>query len=255
MQSVTAPICRGVNKGHSVWIERFHGTGFFISDKGHFLTARHVIEDALDDAERNGGEVYFMPMMGNGSKNYALKLDACEYADLPHDVAICHVNFRSSTFFRLLTIDVEVWQDIAANGYPVSLSKKDSATYAVRQRFHKGYVQRVIPKGDQAIISPVPNAFEVSFPITKGLSGSPLFVHQNNEYETVIGICVGSMPSEIVDFQHSEILEDGKAISEKVVRIEEFGIAHDIRPLLNWKPNILNGQSLQQISDDTWANH
>src|SRR5204863_1794865 len=93
-----------------------------------------------------------------------------------------------------------------------------------------------------------PDCFELNFAITNGLSGSPLFVHKGT-YDAVIGVCIGSHESRVVSYENVSFKEGTEQFREKIVRVEEFGIAHDVRPLLDWKPTCLKGKSLRQLSE------
>ncbi len=248
VQSYISPICRCTRRDKGFWIEQLHGTGFLISSRGFFLTACHVLDAAFADAKENGGEVGIFPTQDIEGQPRSLNVLFQDYepAPKPFDVAIFHApSYSAKTLLRLQKRDVDIWQDVAATGYPGSITHKTPEMYQLQQRAHKGYVQRCIPAGR---LQPGnnPDSFELSFPITKGLSGSPLFIHQH-EYEIVIGICVGSHASSVVQYESLTLEEEDKRTYEKIARVEEFGIAHDLRPLLDWKPLCLSGISLGEV--------
>jgi hypothetical protein len=91
---------------------------------------------------------------------------------------------------------------------------------------------------------PHPDCFELSFAITNGLSGAPLFTTRRNTQE-LIAVCVHSLDSEIVIDSHTEIEEDGSQYNERRARVEQYGIAHSLLALMDWKPAILKGASLR----------
>lgn len=180
LQSVVSPVCRFTVVDEICMIQKMHGTAFLATTDGVFITARHVIENAFSDRATNGGEIGVFPTTNiNGAKRTltVLVIDY-EHAPHPYDISIFRTKYCSGTPFRFQELSVNVWQDVATTGYPISVVRS-SEKYEVQQRAHKGYVQRVIPPG-RIYIGEHPNSFEVSFPITQGLSGSPLVIHRQD---------------------------------------------------------------------------
>jgi hypothetical protein len=194
LQSFVAPVCRYV-AGTAITVEQLHGTCFLVDSNGVFLTARHVLEKLFAEIEVKGGHAGAFPML-TAAENLTAPIIDFAFAPEPFDIAIFTTAYRSSTPFRLVEREVNVWQDIATMGYPASNANKTSEKYEVQQRAHKGYVQRIIPTGR---LHPGihPNCFELNFPITNGLSGSPLFIHRG-EFDEVIGVCTHSHEARIV---------------------------------------------------------
>jgi hypothetical protein len=246
LQSFVAPICRYL-KGDVDLVVQLHGTAFLVSTDGVFLTARHVLEKLFAEINEKGGSAGVFPMQVVAGKPRSLTVPIVdfEYAPVPADIAIFATGYNSSTPFRLVMRTVEVWQDIATMGYPASNANQTSDKFEVQQRAHKGYIQRVIPAG-RLHPGQHPDCFELSFPITNGLSGSPLFIYQG-EIDEVVGICTHSHESRVVLHSHMNVTEGVAEFSEVVSRVEEFGIAHDLRPLLDWAPSCLNGLKLHQV--------
>jgi hypothetical protein len=251
IQSVIASIVRVSLRDNLGYVEQLHGTGFFISEEGHLLTARHVIEKGQIDCKANGGFLAFFPQMDDGSSSQCRPIVQVEFAPEPFDIAICKVAGKSRTFYKLAPQQFGVWQDVAAAGYPMSVVQQKAATYEVHTRFHKGYIQRIVRTGD-LLITPNPPAFEVSFPITQGMSGAPLFVYRPDG-DVLIGVCVGSIQSSIVAYEETRIEQPGEIYREQVARIEEVGIAHNVMSLIDWRPQILGGPSLQELSTAVWT--
>jgi len=82
----------------------------------------------------------------------------------------------------------------------------------------------------------------------QGLSGSPLFV-PGAQNGIAIGVCVGVNRGETTEYMFEEINANGETLREKRVRIEEYGLAHDLRPLLSWRPSSLGGRSLAEAAE------
>jgi hypothetical protein len=51
----------------------------------------------------------------------------------------------------------------------------------------------------------------------------------------------------VVSFENILVKDGSEEFREEVTRVEEFGIAHDVRPILEWKPSILDGKSLREF--------
>jgi hypothetical protein len=110
-------------------------------------------------------------------------------------------------------------------------------------RGFKGYVHREVKAG-QLPGSPHPDRFETSFRMPPGLSGAPLFVSDGGRH-VVIGVCVGVNTSELTDYLVEEVTANGAVNRERRVRIEEYGIAHDLHPLLDSRPPVFKGRTLR----------
>lgn len=254
LQSVIAPVCRFRQTSQGAIIEQLHGTAFLISNDGAFLTARHVIEQGLAATEKDSQRLGIFPMqpVAGVPTSLTIPILSHEFAPEPCDVAVCTTAYQARTFFRVTTRAVEVWQDIATAGYPASAIGQASPQYQVQQRAHKGYIQRCVPTG-RLPVGRHPDVFEVSFPITQGLSGAPLFIHEA-DYEAVIGVCVGSLTSRVVAYEETMRVEgttEGKV--DQVRRVEEFGIAHDLRALAGWAPKCFGGTTLLEFSERNWS--
>jgi len=214
LQSNVCPVCRCLVRDKTVWIEQLHGTAFLINSTGYFVTASHVLRKGEIDIQENGGQLCVIPTQAIDGKpvTLAYPIFAMEHAPASFDISVIRTSYECATFFRLGQRDVEVWQEVATLGYPMSVTHKTAEEYRVRQRGHRGYVQRWIRAGEGVFDSP--SSFELSFPVTRGLSGAPLFIHQRDNSVLVIGVCVGSLSTESVDYE-SIIVEEGGQRSRK----------------------------------------
>ena len=103
-------------------------------------------------------------------------------------------------------------------------------------------------------MQPHPDVIEVSFPIPKGLSGAPLVQQwneppkskRNNPPFILLGVCVGNEESEVLAYAHEEVTDGNTTHREKVIKVERYGIVHDLRPLADWKPECWNGATLRE---------
>ena len=251
LQSYVVPVCLYALEGGRANIKELIGTAFLISGNGHFLTARHVIESAEANAAAKGLRVALVLKDEGGRSSSSVVADVTqrEFAPEPYDIAVGHVHYHCETLLVLSSLDIDVWQDVATFGYPLHAVSGDPCALRLNIRCHRGYIQRLLRPGD-APMGPNPHGLELSFLLSRGLSGAPLFVHRQPK-DVVIGICVGSFRTELIEDEQLEVMEDGSTYKEVKLKVEEYGVAHDLRPLYDWKPGILNGQSLLEISKST----
>ena len=90
-------------------------------------------------------------------------------------------------------------------------------------------------------------ALELSFAVPAGLSGAPLFLPDAGEKHSLLGVCVSSHESETQEHIYEEIDEDGGIFRERRLRVEQFGIAHSLAPLADWRPQVLRGKTLKEV--------
>jgi hypothetical protein len=138
-----------------------------------------------------------------------------------------------------------MWTDVWTAGYPDSATMILQGNPEYPPRGYHGYITRTIPEGDWLGFQHS-DLFELSFPVVLGMSGAPLFLRETRALPSfeLIGVCIGSRSSEVEEYQHEEVEENGSVSRERRLRVEQYGLAQDIRPLLKWKPELLNGQRL-----------
>ncbi|MCZ4428869.1 serine protease [Agrobacterium sp. SOY23] len=248
LQSYVVPVCLFEDRVSSIFAHSLVGTAFFINSSGVFLTASHVLEQAAAMAKARDqlvGLVVKIQVDGT-TKNGVVLVDNFENAPAPHDIAIGKVPVVTSTHLTLETFDIDVWKDVATFGYPLSALGGEPEDFRINLRAHKGYIQRITKPQDMKI-GRHPDGFELSFNISPGMSGSPIFIYRDGN-DLVVGVSVSSFRGETTESEISEVLDDGRLFTEKRVRIEEYGFAHDIRGLLDWKPSLFGGRTLLELS-------
>jgi hypothetical protein len=85
-------------------------------------------------------------------------------------------------------------------------------------------------------------ALELSFPIQKGVSGSPILTAKEGGDYYICGIATGSV--EIATVRHRSLaeIEEGKPlVEERIERVVEAGIAVRTSYYLDWQPELLEG--------------
>lgn len=242
LQEYVVPICKYNIKNNSARIEKLLGSAFFISNDGFFLTAGHIIR-SIDDIRMIGlcvkEKITFKNLMAP-IKNYELN-------NANIDIAIAKIDFQTESIFTYTELVPGYGMDVNTFGYPESALNVSPDWFGINIRTHKGYIQRLIGSGEISLLKPHLNLIEVNFPIPVGLSGSPLFapVPIPNQKNPLLGICIGSLSTELTDYEHLEINDKKEKYSEKKIKLEQYGIAQDIRDILDWCPNLLQGASIK----------
>lgn len=246
LQSYVTPICLFIDEDGTANLRRLIGTAFFIGRAGYYLTARHVLEKAYAEAEKDCWEVGLVIKQNNGQSDDSgiLKLNRYEFAPEPFDIAAGWVAYLPQSPFKVRPFEVHVWQEIAALGYPESASVMDGEALWMNVRGYRGYIQRPTVPRDMPL-GHHPNGFELSFLLGPGSSGGPVFTASDH---VLIGIGVGSYKSEHIEEEITTTDNNGKVYREHRVRIEQFGFAHDISGLLDWRAQIFDGASLQEVA-------
>ena len=175
------------------------------------------------------------------------QIEIVTQAAKPSDVAVGRiVGQKTQAMFRFNpSKHYHPPKDVQATGYPNSAVSNDLDQWRPDVRFLKGSIVRRVPAGNFLMQSHAAT-FELSFAIPRGISGGPLYVVRGRAFE-VIGVCTGNHKSELTDFEHTEIDEVGQSkFREKKVRVEQYGLAEELRELAQWAPESLGGQVLAE---------
>lgn len=247
LQDHVVPICSAVVSERQAVLRRLLGTAFFINSRGVFLTARHIL-DKISHAENSGVQCGLIVKAADAPmRSQFASLQTWENAPAPYDIAIGVVNCPTRSWFSIAeSTHASPWMDVATLGYPETALNSTLGNFKIHIRAHKGYIQRIVDPNEIDLIRPHPTCYELNFPVMLGMSGAPLFVSLP-DLQALIGLCVGSYGSEIVDYESVEVSDDGKEYRERKIKVEQVGIAQSIFPLLQWNPNIFDGQSLYDL--------
>lgn len=247
LQDYVVPICRAEISSGRANLTRLEGSAFFINESGIYLTAAHVMR-SIGRAGPVSNYGLNVKDINDATLNLFAPLHGYEFAPAPYDIAIGKIEYRSRSWFAVYQgPEIEGWLDIATFGYPASALNTTLEHFNIHLRLLKGYVQRPINANELPAHKPHPKCFELNFPIPNGFSGAPLFIPKGKDSQQLIGVCVSSFDSEIVIDAISEISESGTKFTERRARVEQYGIAHSILTLLDWKPGILQGKSLGDV--------
>ncbi len=244
LEDYVVPVVEATLETSLARLSKLFGTAFFINNEGLFLTARHVLEKAHASRGRESeiGLNIRHPVSG---KNAYSPIVAYEFAPAPFDIAIGRSKYSAQSWFKTQEPENYVWLDVATLGYPETALNVTDQNFNIHLRALKGYVQRKIKTDELPSHRPHPECFELNFAVPNGMSGAPLFSPQNAQ--TLIGVCVGSVDSEITVFSQTSVEEGNAHFKERVTRIEQYGIAHSVFPLMDWSPSILSGKKISDI--------
>jgi hypothetical protein len=228
LEDYTVPIC--CLRGGTNNIQTHFGTAFFISSNGIFLSARHCIQKELIEKEDLGLIVKDKKMGNVFSKIVDI--------DYPHgnlDIVAVMINLKPDKIFKFKNNNLHVWRDVATLGYPEDAIDRKKGFW-LNLRGHKGYVQRIIRDGKPpSLENNIGRLIELSFQITPGLSGAPLFTYEPSN-DVLVGVCIGNHRAEKLLDNILETEENGNIYKEVTKRYDYAGLAQDIRDILDWKP-------------------
>jgi hypothetical protein len=246
LQSAVVPVCLYTEEHGKAVLQKHLGTAFFVGKSGYCLTARHVLEQALSEAKKRDCLVGLGVKGDNGKSpdNFVAKVDKFEFAPAPYDIAAAQANYYPNVTIKLDCFAASVWQEIAALGYPESAAVTDKEALWMNIRGYRGYVQRATLPRDLPI-GKHPNGYELSFLLGPGSSGAPIFTIPE---EILIGVGVGSYKSEHLEDELLEVSDAGKEYRERRLRIEQFGFAHDVQGVLEWRAEIFEGRTLREVA-------
>lgn len=233
LQTYIVPICLVKVESGVGTVKRIMGTAFLINSVGYFLTARHVIEQAYAAAKDTDLKVALSVKSegGSGRENRATLLLNHWHAPSPYDVSLGYTGYASPTAITLDYLKIAEWQDVAMLGYPSAALGGEEDNMRINLRAMKGYIHRLTAPSDMKIGSH-PEGMELSFNVSRGMSGGPVFIPTEKGL-CAVGVGVSSFRGETIEAEVEEVQEEGVIYRESRRRIEEFGFAHDIRPLLD----------------------
>ena len=246
LETGIVPVCRFDDSSGVALIRGFYGTAFFISHSGIFLTASHVIDEATQAEGAQGGFLGLCGRPPDGGGNVACPITSFEAAAAPYDISVGTIDAGFPNILTLGDVPIGVWREVVSYGYPATAQNLSNNEFWMYGRGFKGYVHREVKSG-QLPGNPHPDAFETSFSMPQGLSGSPLFVYTPSS-QIAVGVCVGVTRGETTEYMFEEVQANGETHREMRIRVEEYGLAHDLRPLLGWRPSNLGGRSLAEVA-------
>jgi Trypsin-like peptidase domain len=230
-------------------ITEFCGSAALLRDS-LLLTARHVADDAVTGA----GEPCLVVFDSATGRNRRAVIEAVEpHPDRRVDLALGRFGWVEGTG-RSVAIGrpfagwglASGWTDVKIFGFPDELvGPTDFVAYRFDGRFLKGYVTRTLEPGEHFQVES--RALELSFAIPKGMSGAPVFI-EAGDARNICGIATGSVEVAVIRHRSLAELEDGQPrLEERVERVVEAGIAVRTSFYLDWRANILEGETLGDV--------
>ena len=205
-----------VTKAESgVKVKRFLGSGFWLDEKGHFLTCKHVLDGLSDDQ---------LPAIGHpfGDRREFFTPILSSTAHATYDVAVGLA--PASAVKGVLTRyqgSLGIGLDVQAFGF--TDAGKEHSSHNLDVRLLRGYVSRF---SEDALGLPSPSLMEISFGSPSGFSGTPLLVGRE-----VVGMMYRNVESKIEAYSISDTTEGNSQYKEVAYRIYEYGIAHSLESL------------------------
>jgi len=204
------------------------GSCFRLWSPSHYLTAQHVVDSF---PEKN---IFIMNPFDSSGDFYVKTI----HKHLTADIAILKVDPIPDARFEQLKItdsEAKLGQDIHCFGIVWDLFQSRERS---QFRVIGGILQRDLLYNDGNYKS---EAFELSAPIPKGLSGGPAFLGQ--QPEIVVGMALATIQSEIQLSSITEIQENGKCFSERISEYTRYGIILRLFPLMDWIKSIIGQES------------
>lgn len=178
---VIFPIIRHNNKG----IVSLIGTGFFISENGIFITAKHVLLDVIDEAKGRQTDAISLVQFLDGS--YIIRpIARCtshENADISVGIAAEMVSKKTgktlkNKILKLTSGFAEQNAHVFTYAYPKTTVKQEKTQELhFYPEYYDGVVQAHYPYGRDKVLLPGP-CTQTSMHIRGGASGGPVFTKE-----------------------------------------------------------------------------
>jgi hypothetical protein len=229
----------------------FFGTATLIGGR-FFLSARHVME-----AARSADVVWLVTVEPDANQLHFWTVEVTEgHPNSDWDIVVGRLHldpgiaepFAGIAYAPPLT-------DVVCVGYPGEAVKKvEGGDFAAlnNPRYLKGYVTRRLEPGEDFARGP---AWELSFPVLGGMSGSPVWsligkpvAGQPETIERVlVGIATHSAESRVQRFE--DVMRDaaGREIVERRLRVVEVGVAVRLSAIVNWPLQVAEGAELGSL--------
>lgn len=229
---VVCPIVRGIRlDAQTIDIKQIDGTAFCLADN-LYLTAAHCIPRDLKEPDCIGLGFPQPPKTDIGIVPF-VHAETWDEADIALVEVAGPVPKSAPVKWEFDTVTAlhNVW----TSGYPHAM---DIATLGfIAQRAFKGYTVSHIPFhriGQNGFYE----AYELSFKVPMGLSGSPLF--SNESGNPVIGIIIANKETGLEVIEEEEATDDGKTVEFVYYKQKaQYGVAISSSEIGKWKPQRL----------------
>lgn len=202
-------------------INKFLGTGFWVTENGHFLTCKHVLDEVGEGMVPAIGQPF-----GENRDRY-LPIMRSEVSP-GFDIALGTARCKHKT--RLLDIyDGKIGPGLDVSAFGFTDDGKKNGSIRLDARYLKGHLIRTA-EATQGI--PAASLMETSFGSPSGFSGAPLLVDFK-----LTGMLYGNIETKLQAYSILEVMEGGGKYRETVARIYEYGLSHHRDSLLSFISN------------------
>lgn len=201
---------------------KFSGTGFGIEKAGLVLTAAHVVLNTIKP-----DEIYIeLP------SNKFLQASSIKFHPSADIAALTFESDPSLHFFKLGNPKMKAGHfhlgtEIISYGYPFTRENPDKIN--LEPRLMCGHIQRNFQHKQNNYNF---RACELSFPVIKGQSGSPILLV--NDIESAIAILVSNFESSTIIDSYEEHHENGGKEIHKIKKVISYGIGVELWPIKDW---------------------
>ncbi len=198
------------------------GSCFRLWASNYFLTANHCV---------NGLKPEQIQVMNCMDDNHDFQCIAV-YQHSKSDIAVLEVKGEIPEIFEKFKLSEQNFaygSQIHCFGMNIDWDKSGSPGRVIG-----GIIQRDFTYSDGKYES---KALELSVPIPKGTSGGPAFFA--NKDDTVIGMAIGTIKSEVVVSSFEEYEEKEVKTRERISEIIRYGVILRLDPLKEWIQSIL----------------
>ena len=195
-------------------IVRFAGTGFGIQRRGLVLTASHVVGNATEP-----DEVYLM--LKSGRFIQASRVEHHPEADI---AALMFAADQAPPFLALGEPphgypEFLLGTEVSSYGYPYRDEPNGRKT--LEPRLMHGRIQRHF-QHEWSNPRRLYHAFELSFPVLPGQSGSPVFL--DHAVDSAIAVLTTSFESSVLLDSYEEHEQDGAREIHRISKVVSYGI-------------------------------
>jgi hypothetical protein len=171
------PILKENNHGNFYLV----GTGFFITDSGIFVTAKHVLLDVIDKKGVQTHPIFLMQFLGDGYiKRPILRCTSHEVADITVGISAPMNHNLSGLPFKNKVLELTpsipaVGQSVFTYAYPNNEIKHgETQEIYLYPDYFDGSIQEIYPNGRDLVMLPGA-CVQTSMYIHGGASGGPVF--------------------------------------------------------------------------------
>ena len=206
---------------------KFAGTGFGIEKPGLVLAAAHVVSGVT-----NPQEIYIELPDGNPLDVRFLQAHSLHLHPTADLVALLFEPNPSLRAFKLGNPptdmnDFYLGTEIVSYGYPSTTQSPDKVH--LEPRLMTGYLQRnfYFKQFDYSF-----QAYELSFPVMPGQSGSPILLADDIDYAIAV-LTTNFESSTLIDFYEEHHENDEKEF-HKITKVINFGVGLALWPFTEW---------------------